>query len=106
MSKLTTSSFLFLSLLNWVLLVEVRGRLSNANNNPFKMMNRDDNKDSPSLWDCLLEGSDGPSCAANSQGGCVWCAEPIYGLCVTPSAAKKIGIMPFFNCESKIRNKK
>ena len=28
--------------------------------------------------------------------GCIWCAEPVYGLCVTESAAKRMNIMPFF----------
>jgi hypothetical protein len=50
------------------------------------------------LWDCLMSGSDGPSCKSNSNGTCVWCAEPIYGLCVTPDVSDKIGKMPFFNC--------
>ena len=52
------------------------------------------------LWDCLMSGSDGPSCRLNSNNTCVWCAEPIYGLCVTPSVAESIGKLPMFDCES------
>lgn len=52
-----------------------------------------------SLWDCLMDGSDGESCRSNSNNTCVWCAEPIYGLCVTPSTADKIRNLPMFNCD-------
>lgn len=54
------------------------------------------------LWDCLMSGSDGPSCRQNSNNTCVWCKEPIAGLCVTPSTADKIGNLPMFDCDSTI----
>lgn len=54
------------------------------------------------LWDCLMAGSDGPSCRQNSNNTCVWCAEPVFGLCVTPATADKIGTLPMFDCDSNI----
>lgn len=30
--------------------------------------------------------------------GCIWCKEPVYGLCLTESAAEKVRWMPFFKC--------
>lgn len=63
-------------------------------------------EDEGGLWDCLLDGSDSESCKSNSQGTCVWCAEPIAGLCVTPGVAAKIGRLPFFNCGDSGDSKK
>jgi len=54
---------------------------------------------SSSLTECLMDGYDSDSCKANSNGECVFCAEPAYGLCVTPSAAEKLSRFPFFNCD-------
>ena len=48
-----------------------------------------------SLTECLLSASNSTDCAAV---GCVWCAEPVYGLCVTENAAKRMNPMPFFTC--------
>ena len=48
-----------------------------------------------SLTECLLSASNATDCAA---AGCVWCAEPVYGLCVTENAAKRMNLMPFFTC--------
>lgn len=52
------------------------------------------------IWDCLVSGTDSSSCAANSEGSCIWCAEPVFGLCVTPRVADKIGNLPYFSCGS------
>jgi hypothetical protein len=52
-----------------------------------------------SLWDCLMDGYDKNSCKANSKGACVFCAEPEYGLCVTPSVAEKLNRYPIFDCD-------
>jgi|Transcript_17155 hypothetical protein len=50
----------------------------------------------PTLSDCLISASSATECTVP---GCVWCKEPIYGLCVTESTATKIGWMPFLTCE-------
>ena len=52
-----------------------------------------------SLWDCLMDGYDKESCKANSNGDCVFCAEPAYGLCVTPGVAEKLSQYPIFDCD-------
>lgn len=51
----------------------------------------------PSLTQCLLSAVTGNDCGSIVPG-CHWCAEPIYGLCVTESAAEKMKLMPFFKC--------
>lgn len=58
-----------------------------------------DLEDVPSIYDCLQAASGGDECRAAFDGQCVWCAEPIYGLCVTPSIADKIGMLPIFTCD-------
>mmetsp|Transcript_22087 Transcript_22087/g.50959 ORF Transcript_22087/g.50959 Transcript_22087/m.50959 type:complete len:147 (+) Transcript_22087:420-860(+) len=55
------------------------------------------------LWDCLMAASDGPSCRSFDDGSCVWCAEPIFGLCVTRAVADKIGNLPFFTCDDPLQ---
>lgn len=55
-----------------------------------------------SLWGCLMEGNDKESCKKNSNGGCIFCAEPVYGICVTPSVAEKLNRYPMFNCDEAI----
>lgn len=52
----------------------------------------------PSLSDCLLSASSSTDCGVAVEG-CIWCAEPVYGLCVTEAAAKRMNIMPFFTCD-------
>jgi hypothetical protein len=54
------------------------------------------------VWDCLLAGTDSASCTDATKGACIWCAEPVYGLCVTPEAAAKLAYLPFFNWDSTI----
>lgn len=51
----------------------------------------------PKLTDCLLSASDSDGCGT-VVAGCVWCAEPVYGLCVTRTAAERMKVMPFFTC--------
>jgi len=51
----------------------------------------------PKLTDCLLSAVSSEDCGSVVPG-CVWCAEPIYGLCVTENAASKMRMMPFFKC--------
>eukprot|EP00521_Asterionellopsis_glacialis_P006411 CAMPEP_0195285528 /NCGR_PEP_ID=MMETSP0707-20130614/3327_1 /TAXON_ID=33640 /ORGANISM="Asterionellopsis glacialis, Strain CCMP134" /LENGTH=219 /DNA_ID=CAMNT_0040345031 /DNA_START=26 /DNA_END=685 /DNA_ORIENTATION=- len=53
-----------------------------------------------SLTDCLLSGSNEKDCQTNSNSECVWCAEPIAGLCVTPKVARNIGKLPMFKCKT------
>ena len=59
---------------------------------------------SPSLSDCLLSASTSADCGVAVEG-CIWCAEPVYGLCVTESAAKRMNILPlpFFTCDVHIK---
>lgn len=54
------------------------------------------------MWDCLLTGTDSATCTDASQGSCIWCAEPVYGLCVTPDVAAKLRYLPFFYCDNPI----
>ena len=58
-----------------------------------------DKDEPPSIYDCLQAAVTGDDCRAAFDGQCVWCAEPIYGLCVTPTIADKIGMLPFFTCD-------
>ncbi len=51
----------------------------------------------PKLTDCLLSAVSSGDCGSVVPG-CVWCAEPIYGLCVTENAASRMRTMPFFEC--------
>jgi hypothetical protein len=60
---------------------------------------------SDSLWDCLITGVDSDSCKVASKGSCIWCAEPVYGLCVTPEVAAKLRYLPYFSCDSKYPGK-
>ena len=53
--------------------------------------------DPPKITDCLLSASSSADCGS-VVGECVWCAEPVYGLCVTETAARRMNIMPFFSC--------
>mmetsp|Transcript_34150 Transcript_34150/g.62806 ORF Transcript_34150/g.62806 Transcript_34150/m.62806 type:complete len:113 (-) Transcript_34150:348-686(-) len=52
----------------------------------------------PTLTNCLLSAVSSDDCGSE-VAGCIWCAEPIYGLCVTPTAANKMKFMPFFTCD-------
>eukprot|EP00956_Cyclotella_meneghiniana_P008792 scaffold12009_cov61-Cyclotella_meneghiniana.AAC.8 len=52
---------------------------------------------SPKLSECLLSAVSNDDCGT-AVAGCIWCAEPIYGLCLTESAAQKVRWMPFFTC--------
>ena len=54
-------------------------------------------KNIPKLTDCLLSAVNANDCGTIVPG-CHWCAEPIYGLCVTETAARKMQMMPFFKC--------
>ncbi|KAL3761070.1 hypothetical protein ACHAWU_005207 [Discostella pseudostelligera] len=56
-----------------------------------------DDTTSPTLSDCLLSAVNSNDCGT-IVAGCIWCAEPIYGLCVTKTAAEKMKVMPFFKC--------
>ena len=55
----------------------------------------------PKLTDCLLSAVSSEDCGSVVPG-CVWCAEPIYGLCVTENAASKMRMMPFFKCAERL----
>ena len=62
--------------------------------------------DPPSIYDCLQAASGADECHDTWKGQCVWCAEPIYGVCVTPGVADKIGMLPFFSCDDPDDNEK
>ena len=51
----------------------------------------------PKLMECLLSASSSYDCGT-AVAGCIWCKEPIAGLCVTETAAKRMSMMPFFDC--------
>ncbi|KAL3798719.1 hypothetical protein HJC23_004470 [Cyclotella cryptica] len=51
----------------------------------------------PKLTDCLLSAVSGDDCGT-VVAGCIWCKEPVYGLCLTESAAERVRWMPFFKC--------
>ena len=55
-------------------------------------------QDSPKLTDCLLSAVSGDDCGT-VVAGCIWCKEPVYGLCLTASAAERVRWMPFFKCD-------
>lgn len=60
---------------------------------------------SPSIYDCLQAASGREECHDSFDGACVWCAEPVYGLCVTSSVASKLGNLPFFKCDNETRSR-
>ena len=64
-------------------------------NNSKNSVNKNDNE--PTLTNCLLSASNSTDCGTIVPG-CVWCAEPVYGLCVSETAAKRMNNMPFFTC--------
>ena len=66
--------------------------INNKNSN-----NNNNNNNEPTLTNCLLSASSSTDCGTIVPG-CVWCAEPVYGLCVSETAAKRMNNMPFFTC--------
>lgn len=66
----------------------------------YNNYNKDHNSINKSLTDCLLSGSNEKECKINSNSTCVWCAEPVAGLCVTPKVARSIGKLPIFKCKN------
>ena len=58
----------------------------------------DDHAAEPSLADCLLSAINSEDCGSIVMG-CHWCAEPLYGLCVTKDAAMRMKNLPFFECD-------
>ena len=64
--------------------------------------NRSKELDESDLWTCLTTGEDSASCTEASQGACIWCAEPVLGLCVTPEVASKLRYLPYFTCDSTV----
>ena len=55
--------------------------------------------DSTGLWKCLMTGVDSASCTEATKGECIWCAEPVLGLCVSPDVATKLNFLPYFTCD-------
>lgn len=53
---------------------------------------------SPQLSDCLYSASSSEECA--KKEGCVWCKEPVYGLCLTEELAEKMSFLPFLTCSN------
>mmetsp|Transcript_21771 Transcript_21771/g.35896 ORF Transcript_21771/g.35896 Transcript_21771/m.35896 type:complete len:125 (+) Transcript_21771:53-427(+) len=53
---------------------------------------------SPPVSDCLHSASSSEDCSRKE--GCIWCQEPLYGLCLTKELAKKINFLPFFTCSN------
>ena len=69
-----------------------------SNNRPSRITSHSpSNNTDPKLSECLLSATTKDDCGIAVQG-CIWCAEPVYGLCLTESAAKKVDWMPFFTC--------
>mmetsp|Transcript_2740 Transcript_2740/g.4162 ORF Transcript_2740/g.4162 Transcript_2740/m.4162 type:complete len:121 (-) Transcript_2740:918-1280(-) len=54
---------------------------------------------SPQLSDCLYSASSSEDCS--KKEGCVWCKEPVYGLCLTKELAKKMSFLPFLTCSNQ-----
>jgi len=69
-----------------------------------KNVDKDTSSPSNSIADCLLSASTSMDCGVAVEG-CIWCAEPVYGLCVTEAAAKRMNIMPFLTCDVHINDK-
>mmetsp|Transcript_11906 Transcript_11906/g.18285 ORF Transcript_11906/g.18285 Transcript_11906/m.18285 type:complete len:121 (+) Transcript_11906:94-456(+) len=55
---------------------------------------------SPQLSDCLYSASSSEDCS--KKEGCVWCKEPLYGLCLTKELAKKMSFLPFLTCSNQM----
>lgn len=53
---------------------------------------------SPRVSDCLYSASTSEECS--KKEGCVWCKEPLYGLCLTKELAKKMSFLPFLTCSN------
>ena len=78
----------------------LRGNNHHQNNNNDNINNKhsvNKNDNEPTLTNCLLSASSSTDCGTIVPG-CVWCAEPVYGLCVSETAAKRMNNMPFFTC--------
>ena len=58
-----------------------------------------DSDDSPTLSECLYSASSCEEC--DVKEGCVWCAEPFSGLCLTQEWAKEMSFLPFLKCHNK-----
>jgi hypothetical protein len=69
----------------------------NTNNTPDNATTTTTTNPPPTLTQCLLSAVNVNDCGS-IVSGCHWCAEPIYGLCVTETAAEKMKILPFFKC--------
>mmetsp|Transcript_29392 Transcript_29392/g.50105 ORF Transcript_29392/g.50105 Transcript_29392/m.50105 type:complete len:124 (-) Transcript_29392:1853-2224(-) len=54
---------------------------------------------SPQLSYCLYSASSSEDCS--KKEGCVWCKEPLYGLCLTKELAKKMSFLPFLTCSNQ-----
>ena len=53
---------------------------------------------SPRVSECLYSASTSEECT--EKEGCVWCKEPLYGLCLTKELAKKMSFLPFLTCSN------
>ena len=81
-----------------VLLASCNQCSANDDSHPKMLRDQDTlSDDTPQLNDCLMSAVNSDDCGT-VVAGCIWCAEPAYGLCVTPHAANRMGWMPFFTC--------
>ena len=59
----------------------------------------DSDTSSPTLTECLYSATTSEEC--NKKEGCVWCSEPVSGLCLTQEWAKKMSFLPFLKCDNQ-----
>eukprot|EP00594_Rhizosolenia_setigera_P013939 CAMPEP_0178960228 /NCGR_PEP_ID=MMETSP0789-20121207/12837_1 /TAXON_ID=3005 /ORGANISM="Rhizosolenia setigera, Strain CCMP 1694" /LENGTH=246 /DNA_ID=CAMNT_0020643533 /DNA_START=56 /DNA_END=796 /DNA_ORIENTATION=- len=73
--------------------------VDDSDSNESKQEQEGNDKSNPLLEDCLMSGVTEKTCGSGFlESACVWCSEPVLGLCVTPPVSMSIGRMPIFNC--------
>ena len=60
--------------------------------------NSDTSPKPKTLTECLYSATTSEEC--NKKEGCVWCSEPVSGLCLTQEWAKKMSFLPFLKCDN------
>lgn len=75
------------------------GEVDDSDSDESKQEQESNDKSNPLLEDCLMSGVTEKTCGSGFlESACVWCSEPVLGLCVTPPVSMSIGRMPIFNC--------
>lgn len=59
----------------------------------------DSETSSPTLTECLYSATTSEDC--DKKEGCVWCSEPVSGLCLTQEWANKMSFLPFLKCDDQ-----